>query len=445
MFNRIKRLFNKSSDDGDKDNQNTGVSTLVKVMPTKYKIIIIGGFFVFILFFMMIITTLMALGIIDITSTSSRSGLGYSSNTYLRQIGNDCKTIIVAGEAWPLEDYIIGVVSGEANNSGGMEALKAQAIAARTYAIVRTNNCQKEIKNSQADQVFNRNFTNNAREAVKATEGLVLTYDGKLFLSQYDAFYTGGDYSCNDTECSVTYKKEPGYEVHKVSVPISRRSQLIGGHGYGMSQVASYVMAENGSDFEEILKYFYSPGIEIQSLSGTTSYNSGLSAGTSGYMIRTSIPESDNSFYFSNDNLSYASGNTGQCTWYAYGRANEILFNAGSDLKWTCAVHAGQWYDCNIDNGANAFSYSDDVTKPKPGAIIVWEDVNGFGHVAVVEAVNDDGTLDYTESNIYSSKTNDNIYGWRYQSHISYTNTGLGTISNIWEGYNFIGYIYIVE
>jgi len=68
-----------------------------------------------------------------------------------------------------------------------------------------------------------------------------------------------------------------------------------------------------------------------------------------------------------------------------------------------------------------------------------------FEKTPVVEAVNDDGTLDYTESNIYSSKTNDNIYGWRYQSHISYTNTGLGTISNIWEGYNFIGYIYIVE
>ncbi len=39
-----------------------------------------------------------------------------------------------------LEDYVIGVVSGEMPASFSEEALKAQAIASRTYAIFKLNN-----------------------------------------------------------------------------------------------------------------------------------------------------------------------------------------------------------------------------------------------------------------------------------------------------------------
>lgn len=70
---------------------------------------------------------------------------------------------------------------------------------------------------------------------------------------------------------------------------------------------------------------------------------------------------------------------------------------------------------------------------------------NEFGHVAVVEAVNSDGTIDYSEANISTVKSSSNPYGFRYQSNVSYTGTETGTISNIWEGYTFVGYIYVIE
>lgn len=434
--------------------EETKQQSLWGKLPLKTKIIIIGiaiGFVSILLFLLVIITPLMALGIInieDIGGSGGNSGLGYATNTYLRQIGDECQTIIVAGEAYGLEDYVAGVISAEAYTSENIEALKAQAIAARTYAIARTNRCQKEIRNSSQDQNFTSKYNEKAIEAAEATKGLVLTYNSEIFSTQYDSFYTGGDYKCDSSSCSVTYKKEPNHEEHTVSVSSSRKGQIAGGHGYGMSQVASYEMAENGSTYNQILNYFYSPGVEIYSLFGSSSYTSGLSADATGFIKRTGPPVQDNEhdkkYYYSSNNLSYQGGYVGECTWYAYGRANEILNQSGSDLKWNYAPHAKKWLQANIDAGSEAFSYSTDVNNPKVGAIIVWGS-DKFGHVAVVEAVNDDGTIDYSEANISTERSSSNPYGFRYQSHIPYNKDGVGTISKIWNDYTFSGYIYMIE
>ena len=48
-------------------------------------------------------------------------------------INNEVKTL-------NLEDYIIGVVSGEMPASFEIEALKAQSVASRTYALFKKNN-----------------------------------------------------------------------------------------------------------------------------------------------------------------------------------------------------------------------------------------------------------------------------------------------------------------
>src|SRR5699024_8256791 len=88
-----------------------------------------------------------------------------------------------------LEEYVAGVVSNEAYASEGMEALKAQAVAARTYALKSTNFCQKSITNSTNQQTFTKNINDRAREAVNATLGEVLVdKDGKIFSANYDSF-----------------------------------------------------------------------------------------------------------------------------------------------------------------------------------------------------------------------------------------------------------------
>lgn len=445
--------LNFGKDDKDSNTTKGTKKTIWNKLSLKTKLIIIGiGAFLIIatIFIVILITPLMSLGIIDIGSGSGSIGIGYSTNTYLQKVNEECKSIIVDNQAYSLEDYVKGVVSAEAYTTEGIEALKAQAIAARTFAIKKTNNCTTSIENSSYAQNFTSNFVDSAVEATEATEGLVLTYNSEIFMAQYDSFYTGGDYTCDNNGCSVTYNKLPNNETHKVTVSNDYKGYIAGGHGYGMSQVASYQLAKEGQKFDYILKYFYSPSVQINSLKGSGGYTSGLSAGADGFMKRTGAPNSSDShdieFYYSDNNISYKTDRSlvGQCTWYAVGRANEILSAANSDLRLERALHAKYWYQDNIDQGANAFSYSPNVEEPKVGAIIVW-DSNEFGHVAVVEAVNSDGTIDYSEANISSAKSSTNPYGFRYQSNVSYIGTGEGTISNIWEGYSFIGYIYIIE
>ena len=432
---------------------NSAFTDKYKLSQKKKKIILIGiciWLAICTVFIIVLISPLMSLGIIDISGMGGSSGLGYSTNTYLQKVNDECKSIIVDNQAYSLEDYVKGVVSAEAYTDEGMEALKAQAIAARTFAIKRTNNCTISIENSDVTQKFTSNFVDSAVEATVATEGLVLTDNSELIMAQYDSFYTDGDYACDDDGCSVTYTKLPNNETHKVTVSNDYKSYIAGGHGRGMSQVASYQLAKEGYKFDYILKYFYSPSVQISSLRGYGGYTSGLSAGADGFSKRTGAPSDkdthDIEFYYSDNNVSYRSNTdlVGQCTWYAVGRANEILSAANSDLRLERAPHAKNWYQDNIEQGTSAFSYSPNVEEPKVGAIIVWSS-NEFGHVAVVEAVNSDGTIDYSEANINSARSSTNPYGFRYQSNVSYTESGEGTISNIWKGYSFVGYIYVIE
>lgn len=72
-------------------------------------------------------------------------------------INNACEiTIQVSGSDIPidLEEYVIGVVAAEMPVSFHIEALKAQAIAARTYVLKNTNYGQIPIEPTVAKQVF---------------------------------------------------------------------------------------------------------------------------------------------------------------------------------------------------------------------------------------------------------------------------------------------------
>jgi stage II sporulation protein D len=80
----------------------------------------------------------------------------------------------------PMETYIEGVISSELPKSWPLEVLKAQAIAARTYAVWQKY--QKEhLESSVMDQVYHgpERVHDNARKAVKETAGQILTYDAK--------------------------------------------------------------------------------------------------------------------------------------------------------------------------------------------------------------------------------------------------------------------------
>ncbi len=82
-----------------------------------------------------------------------------------------------------MEDYLLGVVPYEMNDSFPPEALKAQAVCARTYAARRMNQSRDyDVVDTTNDQVFKgvSSSNRNAAQVVADTAGLVITVNGKI-------------------------------------------------------------------------------------------------------------------------------------------------------------------------------------------------------------------------------------------------------------------------
>ena len=92
----------------------------------------------------------------------------------------------------PVEDYLYGVVAYEMSDSFPLEALKAQAVAARTYAMQRKWQAGKkdhDLVDTTADQVFkgfDPDYANVIR-AVDETRGVVGLWDGRFAVCYYTA------------------------------------------------------------------------------------------------------------------------------------------------------------------------------------------------------------------------------------------------------------------
>lgn len=79
------------------------------------------------------------------------------------------------------DNYLMGIyeIPESWGGSGGFEALKAQAVAARSYALAVTNNGAGNICTSESCQVYKPQLkTGKWAEAVRATRGWVLIKDG---------------------------------------------------------------------------------------------------------------------------------------------------------------------------------------------------------------------------------------------------------------------------
>jgi len=94
-----------------------------------------------------------------------------------------------------LEDYVLGVLCGEMATSatGTQQALQAQAVASRTYALWRLSQGRGFLRDNTKDQRFlgSDYHTKAARQAVDATRGLVLTWRDKLLPAYFHADCAG--------------------------------------------------------------------------------------------------------------------------------------------------------------------------------------------------------------------------------------------------------------
>ena len=126
-------------------------------------------------------------------------------------INNEVKTL-------NLEDYIIGVVAGEMPASFEIEALKAQSVASRTYALFKKNNSNGnyDLTDDTNSQVYIDNeamktkwkedynlYYDKIKKAVLSTKGEVLTKDNQIIKAYYFSMSNG-----NTQDAKEVFKEE---------------------------------------------------------------------------------------------------------------------------------------------------------------------------------------------------------------------------------------------
>lgn len=139
----------------------------------------------------------------------------------------------------PLEAYIASVVGAEMPSSWSMEALRAQAVAARSYALAhmaRPANRHWHLGDTTRWQAYRglASVVERTRQAANSTAGLILSYQGAIVESLYAA------------------NRQISLEAH--------------GHlGASMSQHGAQEMAQQGFRYNQILGRYY-PGASLARL-----------------------------------------------------------------------------------------------------------------------------------------------------------------------------------
>lgn len=138
----------------------------------------------------------------------------FSKNTLVRVYRTSTKKI----ESVPLEEYVMGVVAGEMPASFNQEALKAQAVAARSYImykIINSKNKKYDVVDTVLNQVYlddgnlkdkwgdkYNEYKNKISLAVKDTAYEYITYEGKVADALF--FSTSGGYTENSQDVFVS-------------------------------------------------------------------------------------------------------------------------------------------------------------------------------------------------------------------------------------------------
>ncbi|PJC32596.1 hypothetical protein CO051_02915, partial [Candidatus Roizmanbacteria bacterium CG_4_9_14_0_2_um_filter_39_13] len=122
----------------------------------------------------------------------------YYSNIEIKKDYDQNITILVDGYGpITIEEYVKRIY--EVPESWPLEALKAQAVAARSYALSYTNNGQRSICTTQACQVFKPDPKTGAwAQAVEETKGWVMTNGGAPITAWFAS--TAGGYTFSNNE-----------------------------------------------------------------------------------------------------------------------------------------------------------------------------------------------------------------------------------------------------
>lgn len=160
-------------------------------------------------------------------------------------------TLLVVNEL-DIEDYLKGVVSAEVPNGWSLEALKAQAVASRTYALYqKRENAGRayHILSSVNSQLYHghEGERKNASKAVQATRGMVLLYGEHVIPAFYHSSCGGHTEDASELwGIDVPYLKGVDCDCQEISpfglwekrIPLAKVKSALARIGYPTNEIA---------------------------------------------------------------------------------------------------------------------------------------------------------------------------------------------------------------
>ena len=201
---------------------------------------------------------------IDNTSTNNTTNSSVSEITVYRSNGSVINL--------NMTDYLIGVVSSEMPASFNLEALKAQSVLARTYALKAKQTGKKltDTVSTQSyidiDQMKNKwgnsfnTYYNKIKNAVENTNGEYLSYNGNYIEALYHSTNNGktessldvfGNYYPYLISVSSEYDKNASSYLRTINMPLDTISNKLG-LSLNNNSVISILSYTDGGNIKEI-------------------------------------------------------------------------------------------------------------------------------------------------------------------------------------------------
>lgn len=159
-----------------------------------------------------------------------------------------------------IDDYVKGVLPYEMSNTWPLEALKAQAVAARNYAYANMNKHKNDgfmlCDNTHCQMYCGTTYANdNTDRSVDETRGMILTYNGRLVEGYYHA--SSGGYTENveniwfsaipylvAVESSYEDLENANYGVWHYEITKAQLLEKLKNGGYDISSISNFYVSK---------------------------------------------------------------------------------------------------------------------------------------------------------------------------------------------------------
>lgn len=188
----------------------------------------------------------------DGVMASSVTALPATIRLAVRQDPAVADSAIVEVITLDFEEYIKGILPYEMSPAYPLEALKAQAVAARSYAAANLGKHiadGADVCSSVHCQVWRPTRYVTTDRAVDETRGIAATYSGAIIYAFYHGHCDGHTRNSEDVwSAALPYTR---------AVPCTCGYDYLWGHGVGMCQEGARAMANAGATYDQIIKHYY--------------------------------------------------------------------------------------------------------------------------------------------------------------------------------------------